>query len=501
MPVDPIISTPSPGVYTVEATFGNIPKGLNSFSDLYVIGYSNQAGAPVDTPVFCSVVEDFINVFGSGSLSTAAINLFFAQRPGTGFYFINVKPRVVRTLTVPTVTTGATYSITIDSFTVSTVAVTGDTQATILARLATSLGTAAPNLGAIAGTNLRYTGTPTVTASANITLGAAGSAPAYPVAQDVIDSAKVAFDDEQLPQGFVIAPEFYQSFTTLAEVGILANGLESVVSDPKRYCIHFVDPMLATANSTNSALVITNTNNERNQITSQRGHSFYYFPYVRNSSNVLVPPSALVAGLALRTFRESGYRTPAGKELMVYGVTGLSCTVTDRIQDQLNPKGINCLRNFRREGVRVYGARSLSNNPFYTFFLVRLTLNILARTLSEALDTFVFRTIDGEAIALGLIKGTAIDVCEQLRRGGLLFGATAGDAYRVVCDSTNNTGVRLDNGQVRVKVVVKPSPTAEVVIVDLYRAALSAPLQENTTVETVTQDPNGTTQTKAGATN
>ena len=56
--------------------------------------------------------------------------------------------------------------------------------------------------------------------------------------------------------------------------------------------------------------------------------------------------------------------------------------ITDEIQSNLNPVGVNCLRAFPGRGIRVWGARTLSTDTAWTYVNVRrlvLTLPALDR--------------------------------------------------------------------------------------------------------------------------
>ncbi|WP_414582390.1 hypothetical protein [Scytonema sp. PCC 10023] len=106
----------------------------------------------------------------------------------------------------------------------------------------------------------------------------------------------------------------------------------------------------------------------------------------------------------------------------------------------------------------------------------RVILNILAGTLRGAFDSILFSTVDGQGMLFSRTKSTAVAVCEDLRTAGALYGATPEDAYLVVCDATNNQPGDLDNGQVSLDVIVKPSPVNEVMVVRLSRASLGTVL-------------------------
>lgn len=456
-----------PGTYITEGTYGSIPVGISTHSEVYMLGYSSKVGSP-KVPSYITSSDDFFNVFGT-SLSTPSIELYFSQRPGKGLWFVPVSTRQERTITVPNATVGE-YTLTLDGYLLKYTSTAQDTVATILKGLGDLVNTLGSHLGSVRNGYLRVNSGVSTVASNNITLGST-SVPSYPTVRDIQDSLKVLTED--MPQGYLLAPEFYQAYTNLVDRVALQGILEAFVSQPEYYWVSIVDPGLSTATQTTASGAINLALQEREQFSSPRGHSWYYFPYLKNLEGILVPPSGAVVGMALRRQRNDGFKQPsAGTVYPLYGCSEVSYKIDKSIQGQLNPKGINCIRNITNKGIVVYGARTLSTNSMYTFCHVRVILNVLTGSLRTAFEDIIFSTMDGTGVLFGIVKGTAVDVCERLRTSGALFGATPSDAYLVVCDMTNNPSSQLDRGELTLDVVVKPSPMVEILPIRIFRASL-----------------------------
>lgn len=473
----------SPGVFISENTWGVIPPSLSSHSTVYLVGFSSQAGAPKNTPTFIDTLDTFTNVFGSTSASIPAIKAFFAQRTGSGLYFVNVGLNPSKTLTVPTVTVGTAYTITVNGFLYTYTAVTGDSQASIIKALAALVNDGSLTVY-IDGLVLKHSATDVITFSANIT-AATVAAPTQPDVTDVRLCLSRAFDAD-LPQGYLCAPEFFKRFTTTSDLDLLADGIETLCADPAFYWIGLIDCSEAVANSTD---IVRALQTERALFESPKGHTAYYAPYLRTDVGVTVPASIFVAATALRVQRDLGLRQPpAGKPYPLRGVSGLTALINKQQQAVLNPLGINCIRFFPNNGYVIYGTRTLSTNKFYKFYLVRLVMNILAGTLETAFEDLVLSGVDGLGSTFANIKGTATAVTERLRVAGALYGSSPDLAYRVICDNTNNPAIDLEDGKVAVDVIVVPTATLEVMAVRLARAAIGSPLTETVegTVNTAT---------------
>lgn len=467
-----------PGVYVTEDTYGAVPNSLASYNSVYMIGYGSNPSAPASVPTYITSPDDFFNTFGT-SASAASVELFFAQRSGVGLWFIHVPTKERYTITVPTATVGAAYTLTLDGYAVTYTAVAGDTPASIITGLTKAVNTQAIHIAYIQSANLLVNPSLTVSASANITLGAKIAAPGYPTAMDAIATINKAFDPG-MRQGFLLAPEFFQSFTQQTDRVALAGAMDALCSDPKYNWSALIDCGQSVATQTTAAGAVNLAIAERNLLSSPRGHSAYFFPYWSNVTGALVPMSASVAGVALRRYRDQGYRQPpAGIRYPVYGVVDTSYPITDKVQAVLNPIGVNCGRRLPAgKGTVIYGARTLSTSPYYRFIPTRVVLNVLEGTLLRSFDDLIFTSIDGQGELFGRVKATASGICETLRQGGALFGGTPEEAYLVICDKSNNPPNALEAGDVFVDVIVKPSPTLEALVVRVSRASLGTNLSE-----------------------
>lgn len=504
MAVNPYGFYPRPGVYITESTFGKSPAALAEHSTLYMLGFSNQVGAPVGALTFVQDATDFSNIFGS-SLSKPAVDLFYRQYPECGFYFINVKSRATRTLAVTLGAVGDTYTVTVDGYAVSYTQVTGDTALTVLAKLGENINTSARHLLSYVSGSLRLINSATsVTVSSNLTLGTVSAAAAYPTAQDVLDTCDLVLLPD-LKQGFICAPEFYKAFAT-NERTLLANSLDALVARDSHKWVNLVDCGLEVATSTSGAGAVNLTKTERATFQSPAGHSWYYFPYWKDSLGVSVPMSVTVAAIAIKKYRSNFAQAPAGTAIPVYGVTGQTFKVTNEVQDQLNKLGINCGRIFDSasasslRGAVVYGARTLSTSPFWTFGNTRVIANVLEGTLRYSFDNEIFSNLDGEGEAFNRVTQTATSICERLRQAGAFYG-TSTDGYLVVCDERNNPKTDLDNARLNVDVYFKPSPIVEVLIIRCHRTALDTNFAEALSTAnsgTATADKPATKPTEGG---
>ena len=194
-----------------------------------------------------------------------------------------------------------------------------------------------------------------------------------------------------------------------------------------------------------------------------------YYPWVKVSNpaatngdtEIMVPPSGHLAGIWARTDDTRGvWKAPANE--VVRGALDVEVAITKAEQGLLNPIGINCIRPFGTQGIRVWGARTLASNTDWTYINVRRLFNMIETTIMNGTQYAVFEPNDMK-LWEGL-KRTVNAFLRGLWRDGALFGATAEQAFYVKCDEETNPPDSIDLGRVVVEVGIAPVKPAEFVI-------------------------------------
>ncbi|MGE0711483.1 MAG: phage tail sheath C-terminal domain-containing protein [Planctomycetota bacterium] len=193
----------------------------------------------------------------------------------------------------------------------------------------------------------------------------------------------------------------------------------------------------------------------------------YYFPWIEvydpERGNIFVPPSGHMVGIYARSDAERGvHKAPANE--IVRGALGLKYSISRSEQDILNPKGINCIRDFSRRGrgIRVWGARTISSDASWRYINVRRLFIMVEESIDIGLQWAVFEPNDHR-----LWKKITRDVSSFLYRiwkSGALFGMTPEEAFYVKCDSETNPVETIDAGQVITEIGICPVKPAEFVI-------------------------------------
>ena len=185
-------------------------------------------------------------------------------------------------------------------------------------------------------------------------------------------------------------------------------------------------------------------------------------------------PCGAVAGIFARTDGARGvWKAPAGLEAALRGAPALSVPLTNDENGQLNPLGLNCLRNLPPAGRVVWGARTLQGDDRlaseWKYIPVRRTALYIEESLFRGLQWVVFEPNDEPLWAqIRLNVGSFLNT---MFRQGAFQGRSADQAYFVKCDSDTTTQADIDRGVVNIVVGFAPLKPAEFVIIQLTQIA------------------------------
>jgi phage tail sheath protein FI len=177
---------------------------------------------------------------------------------------------------------------------------------------------------------------------------------------------------------------------------------------------------------------------------NSRSAALYYPWIVPDPQGPVQPPSGFVCGIYARNDRDAGvFKAPAN--VLIHTAGGFEKKLTQQENGSLNGDSINCLREINGRGRRVWGARTLSEEPEWRYVNVRRYWLFLDRSIGAALKPAVFEQNDERLWAgmAGLVSGF---LHEEWRRGAIL-GATPRDAYFIRCDRSTMSRTDLDQGK------------------------------------------------------
>jgi uncharacterized protein len=258
------------------------------------------------------------------------------------------------------------------------------------------------------------------------------------------------------------------------------QSLQTFCQNPDNRAFYIVDSPKAATISGLSTTGPVGTSTGSITAEPECSNSAYYFPWVSapdplaGGRPALFPPSGFVAGIYSATDASRGvWKAPAGIDAGLSGISGLQYTLSDSQNGSLNPKAVNCLRNFPVYGNVVWGARTLDGNDQvgsqWKYVPIRRFALFLEASLYQGTQWAVFEPNDDTL--WGQLRLNIGAFMQGLFQQGAFQGTTPQQAYFVKCDSENNPQSSIDMGIVNVTVGFAPLYPAEFVVIQIQQMA------------------------------
>lgn len=180
-----------------------------------------------------------------------------------------------------------------------------------------------------------------------------------------------------------------------------------------------------------------------------------------DKKNISIPPSGSILGIYARSDNTRGvHKAPANE--VVRGCVGLDCQFNTGEQDILNPKGINLIRSFPGQGIRVWGARTATSNASWKYINVRRLFIFIEESIKANTSWAVFEPND--EVLWVRVQRTISVFLNGLWRGGSLAGTSPEEAFFVNIGRDTMSQDDIDNGRLVCVIGVAPVKPAEFVI-------------------------------------
>ncbi len=261
-------------------------------------------------------------------------------------------------------------------------------------------------------------------------------------------------------------------FDTVDEVTMISTpGITAVVvtSNGIDYCERRADCVYVAETPLSDDEPLEAQEYRQFELNKDSSYGALYYPWlvVRDplvpDGKLRVPPSGWVQGRWADTAAQRGVHV-APANVPLRGVLDLTHHTTDGEQDILNPIGVNVIRSFPGQGIRIWGARTLwSTTDGRHYVNVRRLLNFIEESIAEGNRWAVFEPNDPK------LWRQVTRINELFLRGlwqaGMLFPSTdVKRAFFVKCDEETNPPSEIAQGRVWCEIGVNPPFPAEFVI-------------------------------------
>ena len=228
------------------------------------------------------------------------------------------------------------------------------------------------------------------------------------------------------------------------------------IVNTRKDCLAFISPPSSNVinQAGNETTNITNWINALGRSTSyavaDSGYKYMFDKY--NNTYRWVPLNGDIAGLCVNTDNvRDPWFSPAGfNRGNLKNVVRLAWNPTKTNRDTLYAQGVNPVATFPGNGTVLYGDKTLQTKPSaFDRINVRRLFIVLEKTIAQAAQYSLFEFNDEftRAQFVALVTPFLRDI--QGRRGIYDF--------RVVCDTTNNTGQVIDSNQFVGDIYIKPA--------------------------------------------
>jgi hypothetical protein len=187
-----------------------------------------------------------------------------------------------------------------------------------------------------------------------------------------------------------------------------------------------------------------------------------------------VPPCGHLAGVYARSDQRVGvHKAPANEA--IEGVLDLRINLTEAEVGTLSAQGVNCLRALPGRGIRVWGARTLSDDPAWRHVGARRVFLTMGRWVERFMTELVLEPNDVRLWVRIMRELTAY--LEGLFERGALKGRSPEQAFFVKCDSETNPPEVVDAGMVVTHVGLALAAPAEFVVARIIHGASGVSIQ------------------------
>lgn len=252
-------------------------------------------------------------------------------------------------------------------------------------------------------------------------------------------------------------------------------GNETVANDLIGYCGNRKD-FFAILDTPKGSDAQDAFNYMKQKLASQSSYAAIYWPNVKVNDPVIggrprvMSPVGHIAGVFARTdnARNVG-KAPAGvNEGFLTFVADLERVVTKGDMDLLYPANVNPLKKDPLTGLVVWGSRTLQLSGDYPQIPWRRLAQFLEKSFFNASQDIVFEPLTAELFArvAARFSGFMADLTSQ----GYFASKVPAEAFRIICDNTNNTPSSIAARKLICDCVFAPGTPAEFVLLRFERS-------------------------------
>lgn len=251
-----------------------------------------------------------------------------------------------------------------------------------------------------------------------------------PVAGDVVTNFRMAIGTEFLDYAAAYYPWLHTSVVSENEI-TFKNIDKDNLADLQTVLKSFSPNLSSFINDMGNADV--NVRDTAHKVLYKQSPLYATIVKEMQAEVNLLPPSAAMAGIyTLTDHTKEVWKAPANTGLsnVISTAVNISYAEQEDLNVPMDGKGVNAIRFFTGEGIKVWGARTLDGNSLdWRYINVRRTMIMLEESIKNAAKAFVFDP--NVANTWVIVRSTISNFLNGIWKRGGLAGAVPEDAYSV----------------------------------------------------------------------
>lgn len=250
---------------------------------------------------------------------------------------------------------------------------------------------------------------------------------------------------------------------------------ETLINQALVYCANRGDAFLVVDGTTGGQADVTSQATQTGLYNDTSYGSLPYFPRVvvadpaaaAQGATRVVPVGGAVMGYYAQNDAAIGVqKAPAGLTARIPNAIGLEVVLSNDDLATLNNGVANAIRSIPGRGVVIMGARTLTTTGKDDRYVnVRRTLIYVKAMLGQLTGFALFE--DNDYLLWQQLFNTCEHFLLQFWQNRGLAGTSPGEAFYIICDSTNNTETSIEQGVVNVEIGLALQRPAEFVVITL----------------------------------
>ena len=192
-----------------------------------------------------------------------------------------------------------------------------------------------------------------------------------------------------------------------------------------------------------------------------------FYPWLKDKKQNIIPPSVVASALFNSVALSENISVSIANRVL-NSIVEVEEDLSINKYEELYNKGITPILDFREEGFKIWGVRTLNfSQEHFTYLNTLRVFRYIKRTLHQITRQYVFEpnSYDLKNRLTRTIRYFLFDLWKK----GVLLGSSEDEAFVLICDERNNSTDDHDAGRLNIDIAVAISKPLEFITIRLNR--------------------------------